>query len=139
MLEKVYTWTMYGLHLISMGYIMDFIYGWKFQGKYKFLQRTATWAAAFLTIFLIRFLFPEASWSRTAVTIMVVSLYLILPFGGSLKARIMLTLVTNVVSYMIELLAYVLLGLIGITAETYWNDAQNTQTYYAASLYYMLF
>lgn len=137
--EKVYTWIIYMLHLASTGYICGTVFGWKYQGKWKNLQKFLTLAAIVVGIYLVRLVFPEGSLSRMVVTTIMTMFYMILPFAGSLKKRLVLSAVTTVVAWGIEFLAYGLLAFWGVVMEDFWNDRQASMAHYAVSVYYMMF
>lgn len=137
--EKVYTWVIYMLHLASTGYICGAIFGWKYQGRWSHLQKLLTFTATVISIYLIRLVFPEASLLRMLATTIITMQYMILPFAGSLRTRIVLSAVTTVVALGIELFSYGLLAFLGVALADFWNDRQESMAHYAVSVYYMMF
>lgn len=139
MIELIYIWTLYALHLAAAAYIQSLIFGWKHQGKYKYLYRVGIYMITYISIFFIRMIFPEGTWLRVLVNGAILMWYMVILFGGTLRARILFAVVVEIVNFVLEFLNYFIMMLSGIAFEEYSNDLYNTHTYYAVTIFYMLY
>lgn len=136
-MENFYVWTLYWLYIAELGYIAGEIFGYKYNGRYRYLVRMIELTITMILVCCCRLYWPTPNAVRIILTNFIACCYYILPCKGAFKKRLMVALTYVVVgTVIIELATYGVLAMVGIYRDEYWYGSS---AYYAISIYHMMF